>query len=178
MGCTNRKDKPRTPSPKNLQNSESDGDAFWAKSREAAPLQTADPFQTVDLTNSETVTTAAPAAVEEAKSDLAGAFGAPPAPALVAADAFGAPPTPVLTAPVVARAASIDRVPPGAAVSPPPALTPRSLAALAAETPHPHDLLNSGTRPGPGTIRAGTMTMDLGAIVCFITDRLVRGPDQ
>ena len=44
-------------------------------------------------------------------------------------------------------------------------------------TPRPLDLFNSGTRPGPATISGCTITMDLGAIVCFIIDGLDRGPD-
>ena len=62
MGCTNSKERPRTPPPDAaLQNVVSDGDGFWAAngeqraSREATPLKAAaDPFQTVDLTNPET----------------------------------------------------------------------------------------------------------------------------
>ena len=109
MGCTNSKERPRTPPPDAaLQNVVSDGDGFWAAngeqraSREATPLKAAaDPFQTVDLTNPETAAAAsAPAtpAEEKAPDDLADAFGAPKAPVLVPADAFGAPKAPVLVA--------------------------------------------------------------------------------
>ena len=139
MGCTNSKERPRTPPPADaaLQSAVSDGDGFWAAngetraSREATPLKkaAADPFQTVDLTNPET---AAAASAEKKAPDLADAFGAPTAPALVPADAFGEPKTPVLVAPAAtvtdaprdsedsARAATINKVPPGAAISPPP----------------------------------------------------------
>ena len=66
MGCTNSKERPRTPPPDAaLQNAVSDGDGFWAAngetqaSREATPLKkAADPFQTVDLTNPETAAAA------------------------------------------------------------------------------------------------------------------------
>ena len=66
MGCTNSKERPRTPPPEAaLQNAVSDGDGFWAAngetqaSREATPLKkAADPFQTVDLTNPETASAA------------------------------------------------------------------------------------------------------------------------
>ena len=152
MGCTNSKERPRTPPPDAaLQSAVSDGDGFWAAngekraSREATPLKAAaDPFQTVDLTNPET---AAAASAEKKAPDLADAFGAPTAPALVPADAFGEPKTPVLVAPAAtvtdaprdsedsARAATINKVPPGAAISPPPKpLSPTAamLKALAA----------------------------------------------
>ena len=67
MGCTNSKERPRTPPPDAaLQSAVSDGDGFWAAngekraSREATPLKAAaDPFQTVDLTNPETAAAAA-----------------------------------------------------------------------------------------------------------------------
>ena len=66
MGCTNSKERPRTPPPDAaLQSAVSDGDGFWAAngekraSREATPLKAAaDPFQTVDLTNPETAAAA------------------------------------------------------------------------------------------------------------------------
>ena len=68
MGCTNSKERPRTPPPDAaLQSAVSDGDGFWAAngekraSREATPLKKAaesDPFQTVDLTNPETAAAA------------------------------------------------------------------------------------------------------------------------
>ena len=67
MGCTNSKERPRTPPPADaaLQGAVSDGDGFWAAngetraSREATPLKAAaDPFQTVDLTNPETAAAA------------------------------------------------------------------------------------------------------------------------
>ena len=44
-------------------------------------------------------------------------------------------------------------------------------------TSRPHVYTKTGTIPEPGTTRAGTIPMDLGAIVCFMTDRLARGPD-
>ena len=155
MGCTNSKERPRTPPPDAaLQSAVSDGDGFWAAngeargSREATPLKAAaDPFQTVDLTNPETAaaaSTPAPApAAEEKAPDLADAFGEPKTPVLVPADAFGAPKAPVLVAPTdaprdsedSARAMTINKVPPGAAISPPPKpLSPTAavLAALAA----------------------------------------------
>ena len=148
MGCTNSKERPRTPPPDAaLQSAVSDGDGFWAAngekraSREATPLKAAaDPFQTVDLTNPET---AAAASAEKKAPDLADAFGEPKTPVLVPADAFGAPKAPVLVAPTdaprdsedSARAMTINKVPPGAAISPPPKpLSPTAavLAALAA----------------------------------------------
>ena len=94
MGCTNSKERPRTPPPDAaLQNVVSDGDGFWAAngeqraSREATPLKAAaDPFQTVDLTNPETA-----AAASSPAKDLSDAFGEPKTPVLVPADAFGAP---------------------------------------------------------------------------------------
>ena len=157
MGCTNSKERPRTPPPDAaLQSAVSDGDGFWAAngekraSREATPLKAAaDPFQTVDLTNPETAAAAsAPATPAEEKApdlSLSDAFGAPKAPVLVPADASGAPRAPVLVAPAVAdaprdsedsaRAMTINKVPPGAAISPPPKpLSPTNavLAALAA----------------------------------------------
>jgi len=46
------------------------------------------------------------------------------------------------------------------------------------ETPRPHDLVNMGKLHRPEGIRAGTITMDLGATVCITIDRLARGPDQ
>ena len=96
MGCTNSKERPRTPPPDAaLQNVVSDGDGFWAAngeqraSREATPLKAAaDPFQTVDLTNPETAAAASTPAPAPA-ADVAAAFGAPTAPALVPADAGG-----------------------------------------------------------------------------------------
>jgi hypothetical protein len=41
-----------------------------------------------------------------------------------------------------------------------------------------HDLVNWGIDPGPATISACTITMDHDAIICFVTDRLMRGPDK
>ena len=72
MGCTNSKERPRTPPPDAaLQSAVSDGDGFWAAngeqraSREATPLKAAaDPFQTVDLTNPETAAAAASPSVK------------------------------------------------------------------------------------------------------------------
>ena len=114
MGCTNSKERPRTPPPDAaLQNVVSDGDGFWAAngeqraSREATPLKAAaDPFQTVDLTNPETAAAASTpeAHAEEKASDLlADAFGAPKTPVLVPADAFGAPKAPVLVTAISRR---------------------------------------------------------------------------
>ena len=146
MGCTNSKERPRTPPPDAaLQSAVSDGDGFWAAngetraSREATPLKAAaDPFQTVDLTNPETA-----AAASTPAKDLSDAFGEPKTPVLVPADAFGAPKAPVLVTATdaprdsedSARAMTINKVPPGAAISPPPKpLSPTAavLAALAA----------------------------------------------
>ena len=165
MGCTNSKERPRTPPPDAaLQNVVSDGDGFWAAngeqraSREATPLKAAaDPFQTVDLTNPETAAAASTPAPAPAE-DLAAAFGAPTAPALVPADAFGAPKAPILVAPAAtsdaprdsedsARAATINRVPPGAAISPPPKPLSPTAAVLAALTAAP--TLAQPTMPQP-----------------------------
>jgi len=41
-----------------------------------------------------------------------------------------------------------------------------------------HDLAIIGSKPGPATISPCTVTMDLDEIICFMTDRLARGPDQ
>ena len=166
MGCTNSKERPRTPPPDAaLQNVVSDGDGFWAAngeqraSREATPLKAAaDPFQTVDLTNPETAAAASTPAPEEKAPDLTAAFGAPTAPALVPADAFGAPKAPILVAPAAtsdaprdsedsARAATINRVPPGAAISPPPKPLSPTAAVLAALTAAP--TLAQPTMPQP-----------------------------
>ena len=165
MGCTNSKERPRTPPPDAaLQNVVSDGDGFWAAngeqraSREATPLKAAaDPFQTVDLTNPETAAAASTPAPAPAE-DLAAAFGAPTAPALVPADAFGAPKAPILVAPAAtsdaprdsedsARAATINRAPPGAAISPPPKPLSPTAAVLAALTAAP--TLAQPTMPQP-----------------------------
>ena len=54
---------------------------------------------------------------------------------------------------------------------------PVPYAARGSETPRPHDLVNTGKLHGPEGIRAGIITMDLGATVCITIDRLVRGPD-
>ena len=155
MGCTNSKERPRTPPPADaaLQSAVSDGDGFWAAngetraSREATPLKAAaDPFQTVDLTNPETAaaaSTPAPAPAEEKKApDLADAFGEPKTPVLVPADAFGAPKAPVLVAADAprdsedsARAMTINKVPPGAAISPPPKPLSPTAAVLKALRP-------------------------------------------
>ena len=43
--------------------------------------------------------------------------------------------------------------------------------------PGPQDLTHIGELLGPATISACTFTMDLGAIICFMADRLARGPD-
>ena len=165
MGCTNSKERPRTPPPDAaLQNVVSDGDGFWAAngeqraSREATPLKAAaDPFQTVDLTNPETAAAASTPAPAPAE-DLAAAFGAPTAPALVPADAFGAPKAPILVAPAAtsdaprdsedsARAMTINKVPPGAAISPPPKPLSPTAAVLAALTAAP--TLAQPTMPQP-----------------------------
>ena len=42
----------------------------------------------------------------------------------------------------------------------------------------PHHLAKSGFIPKPGTISPCTITMDHDAIICFMNDRLARGPDQ
>ena len=41
-----------------------------------------------------------------------------------------------------------------------------------------HDLAKNGFIPGPATISPCIITMDHNAIICSMTDRLVRGPDQ
>ena len=41
-----------------------------------------------------------------------------------------------------------------------------------------HNLAIFGSRPGPAAISACNITMDHDAIVCSMTDRLARGPDQ
>ena len=40
------------------------------------------------------------------------------------------------------------------------------------------DLARFGSRPGPPTVSPCTITMDHGAIIYFMNDRLARGPDQ
>ena len=45
-------------------------------------------------------------------------------------------------------------------------------------TPELHDLVHLGTRPKSATISPSTFTMDHNAIICFMIDRLTRGPDQ
>ena len=40
------------------------------------------------------------------------------------------------------------------------------------------DLARFGSRPISATISPCTITMDHGAIICFMIDRLARGPDQ
>jgi hypothetical protein len=45
-------------------------------------------------------------------------------------------------------------------------------------TPRAHDRLKNGSIPRPATISPCTFTMDHDAIVCSMTDRLARGPDQ
>jgi len=169
MGCTNSKERPRTPPPDAaLQSAVSDGDGFWAAngetraSREATPLKAAaDPFQTVDLTNPETAAAAASPSVkahaEEKAPDLADAFGEPKTPVLVPADAFGAPKAPVLVAPAAtdaprdsedsARAATINKVPPGAVISPPPKPLSPTAAVLKALAAAPK--LSQPTMPQP-----------------------------
>ena len=44
--------------------------------------------------------------------------------------------------------------------------------------PGPQDLTHIGKILGPATISPCTITMDLDAIICFMIDRLARGPDQ
>ena len=44
--------------------------------------------------------------------------------------------------------------------------------------PGPQDLTHIGKILGPATISPCTITMDHDAIICFMTDRLARGPDQ
>ena len=41
----------------------------------------------------------------------------------------------------------------------------------------PHYLAHMDLTPGSATISPCTITMDHDAIICFMTDRLVRGPD-
>ena len=41
-----------------------------------------------------------------------------------------------------------------------------------------HYLVHLGTRPESAAISPCTFTMDHNAIICFMTDRLKRGPDQ
>ena len=45
-------------------------------------------------------------------------------------------------------------------------------------TPRAHNLAFSGELLGPATISPCTITMDHNAIICSMTDQLVRGPDQ
>ena len=42
----------------------------------------------------------------------------------------------------------------------------------------PHYLAKHGEVLGPATISPCNITMDHDAIICFVTDRLARGPDQ
>ena len=44
--------------------------------------------------------------------------------------------------------------------------------------PRAQDRLNSGSRHEAATISPCTITMDHNAIICFMTDRLARGPDK
>ena len=44
--------------------------------------------------------------------------------------------------------------------------------------PRAHDLAIWAPIPGPATISPCTITMDHDAIICFMIDRLERGPDQ
>ena len=55
------------------------------------------------------------------------------------------------------------------------ARTPRCSARLG--QPRAQDLAREGSRPGPATISPCTITMDHDAIICFMIDRLARGPD-
>ena len=48
----------------------------------------------------------------------------------------------------------------------------------ASSVSRPHDLAQNGPITGPAAISPCTITMDHDAIVCFMTDRLTRGPDQ
>ena len=41
-----------------------------------------------------------------------------------------------------------------------------------------HDRLIRASETGPATISPCTITMDLDAIICFLTDGLTRGPDK
>ena len=41
-----------------------------------------------------------------------------------------------------------------------------------------HDLALTGKLSKPAAISACTITMDHGAIICFMTDRFARGPDK
>ena len=45
-------------------------------------------------------------------------------------------------------------------------------------TPRAQDLDNLDRRHEPATISPCTITMDHDAIICFVIDRLARGPDQ
>jgi len=163
MGCTNSKERPRTPPPDAaLQNAVSDGDGFWAAngekraSREATPLKAAaDPFQTVDLTNPETAAAAsiAEAVAEPPTSPVAAipeAFTATPAaiPTAVAADAFGAPPTPVLKQ-------DIKQAMPPQADATPKVPAPAAVTAEAPAAPNPSetkaDATTTAEAPAPVT---------------------------
>ena len=42
----------------------------------------------------------------------------------------------------------------------------------------PHRLANFGKTAGPATTSVCTIIMDHDTIICFMTDRLARGPDQ
>ena len=54
---------------------------------------------------------------------------------------------------------------------------PKMLRA-ARQLPRPHYLANLSKLPGPATISPCTITMDHNAIICFMIDRLTRGPDK
>ena len=45
-------------------------------------------------------------------------------------------------------------------------------------SPRPHDLAKTGLKPEPATISPCNITMDHDAIICFMIDRLTRGPDK
>ena len=51
-------------------------------------------------------------------------------------------------------------------------------APRASSVPRALYLANMSLETGPATISASTITMDHGAIICSMTDRLLRGPDQ
>ena len=52
------------------------------------------------------------------------------------------------------------------------------IAPRGSATARPSDLVDTGELLGSATISPCTFTMDLGAIICFMTDRLLRGPDK
>ena len=56
--------------------------------------------------------------------------------------------------------------------------TRRSVCSGGSAIPLPHDLVDTGLIPEPATSSACIITMDHDAIICFMTDRLARGPDK